>query len=87
MDESRGGLWATRQSSHLKWLESTRRGLQFAGGFRRHVLRESFGAQCRREMQKECVSLAVARAESLASHFITPIPSLCKGGGEHGMGM
>lgn len=83
MDESRGGLWATRQSSHLKWLESTRRGLQFAGGFRR----ESCGAQCRREMQKERVSLAVARAESLASHFITPIPSLCKGGGEHGMGV
>lgn len=61
----RGGrahTWLTGRD--LKWLKSTLRERQFAGGFVRHVLRESFGAGYGRKVWKERVSLAGLR-ESL----------------------
>lgn len=58
-----GGRAHTRLTGRdLKWLKSTLREWQFAGGFMRHVLRESFGAGYGRKVWKERVSLAGLRA-------------------------
>lgn len=56
----RAQTWLTVRD--LKWLKSTLRERQFAGGFMRHVLRESFGAGYRRKVWKEPVSVAGLRS-------------------------